>query len=105
MDIYGRIKQRRKFLKMSQETLAQKTGYTDRSSIARIEAGNIDLPQSKLVKIADALNTTPAFLMGWKENAIVKKIEKLDEIDLMRLNERIDTMLEAEKYKGANHVD
>lgn len=50
---------------MTQEELARLTGYTDRSSIARIEKGEIDLPQSKIKQFAKALGTTPGHLMGW----------------------------------------
>lgn len=66
MDIlYKRIRERRESLGMSQEELAIKTGYTSRSSIAKIEKGLVDLQQSKIVAMADALHTTPAYLMGW----------------------------------------
>ena len=52
---------------ISQDELAKKTGYTSRSSIAKIESGLVDLPQSKIVAFANALNTTPAYLMGWND--------------------------------------
>lgn len=61
---YIRIKQLRKALKLSQEELALKTGYTDRSTIAKIEAGKIDLGQKKLMVFADALETSTAYLLG-----------------------------------------
>ena len=67
MDINIRIKNRRLELGLSQDDLAQKAGYTSRSSINKIEAGKIDLPQSKIEAIAKALQTTPAYLMGWEE--------------------------------------
>lgn len=67
MTIYDRIKLRREELGMSQEDLAKLTGYTDRSSIAKIENGVNDITQSKVVTFAKALNTTPAYLMGWDE--------------------------------------
>ena len=50
---------------MSQEELAIKAGYTSRSSINKIELGLIDVPQSKIIMLADALGCTPAYLMGW----------------------------------------
>lgn len=37
LDLYKNIKERRLALKMSQDTLAELTGYKDRSSIAKIE--------------------------------------------------------------------
>ena len=65
LQLYENIKIRRKAAKMTQEELARLTGYTDRSSIARIEKGEIDLPQSKIKQFAQALGTTPGHLMGW----------------------------------------
>lgn len=67
MDLYKRIRTKRLELKMSQDELAKKTGYTSRSSINKIESGQVDLPQSKIIAFAKALNTTPAYLMGWEE--------------------------------------
>lgn len=61
--LYENIKKLRKEKHMSQERLAEMVGYTDRSSIAKIENGLVDLPQSKIVDIARALNTTPGALM------------------------------------------
>lgn len=58
----------RKQLGWSQEELAKKMGYKTKSSINKIELGKSDIPQSKIVKFADVLGTTPAFLMGWSEN-------------------------------------
>lgn len=63
--IYENIKKLRLELGMSQEELARKTGYSDRSSIAKIESGKVDLTNSKIVDFAKALNTTPSALMGW----------------------------------------
>jgi transcriptional regulator with XRE-family HTH domain len=67
LQLYENIKTRRKAARMTQEELARLTGYTDRSSIARIEKGEIDLPQSKIKQFATALGTTPSDLLGWKE--------------------------------------
>ena len=49
---------------MTQGELAQKVGYTSHSSIAKVESGTIDLPQSKIEAIAKALQTSPAYLLG-----------------------------------------
>lgn len=67
MTIGQRIKQRREALKMSQEELAQKIGYKSRSSINKIELDLYNLKQSKIKAIADALQTTPSYIMGWEE--------------------------------------
>ena len=65
IQLYTNIKERRKALKMSQDELAKKTGYTDRSSIAKIEKGEVDLSQSKIIQFAKALDISPGDLMGW----------------------------------------
>ena len=67
--LYDRIKELRKQRKISQEKLAKMTGYTDRSSIAKIEKGKVDLSETKIQLFASALNTTPAYLMGWEDEA------------------------------------
>lgn len=69
MTIGERIKYRREELKMSQEELAHKLGYKSRSSINKIELGANNLTQSKIKAIADALDTTPSYIMGWDEPA------------------------------------
>ena len=58
------IKQRRKKLGLTQDQLARKLGYTDRSTISRIESGNNDVSTAQLYKFAEALHTTPAVLLG-----------------------------------------
>lgn len=62
--MYDRIKKLRETLKISQDELAQQLGYTSRSSISKIENGRVDLPQSKILKISEILQTTPTYLMG-----------------------------------------
>ena len=62
-----RIREKRESLGMSQEELAKKLGYKSRSSINKIEADARNLTQSKIKSIADALQTTPSYIMGWEE--------------------------------------
>lgn len=57
----------RKRLGLTQEELANKMGYKSKSTINKIELGINDIPQSKIVKFAEVLGTTPATLMGWEE--------------------------------------
>lgn len=73
LKLYENIKTYRKAAKLTQEELAKRTGYTDRSSIARIEKGEIDLPQSKIKQFAEALGTTPGVLMGLVSESTSKK--------------------------------
>ena len=64
MNFGTQIKIRRKMLGITQAELAQIVGYTSHSSIAKVESGTIDLPQSKIEAIAKALQTSPAYLLG-----------------------------------------
>lgn len=66
--IYENIKTRRIELEMTQEELAKKLGYADKSMIAKIEAGKVDLARSKILAFASALKTSPSWLMGWDED-------------------------------------
>lgn len=77
------ITQRRKELGWTQEELAIRMGYKSKSTINKIELGINDIPQSKVVKFAEILGTTPADLMGWTEEieeAPVKMAERHFEI-------------------------
>lgn len=68
MTVIGqKIMNRRKELQMTQEELAIKLGYKSKSTINKIELGINDIPQSKVVKFAEALLTTPSYLMGWDD--------------------------------------
>lgn len=57
-----KIKQLREEYGMSQTTLANLVGYKDKTAIAKVEAGKVDLPQSKILAFANALHTTTSNL-------------------------------------------
>ena len=117
MELYKNIRSRRIALKMTQQELAQKLGYKSTSTIAKIESGENDIPQAKLGAFANALNTTPAALMGLNivaptqnlpENTVtcmiskgkpqleklIKKLDSLSEKDLNRLLSVIKPLIE-----------
>ncbi len=81
MDIYNRIRFRREQLGMSQEELAKKIGYKDRTAVSRLEAGKRQIKQSMIQQLADALHTTPSYLMGWEE----EETEQISEEDRILL--------------------
>lgn len=64
MQLYENIKKRRNELNMTQTELAQKTGYSDKSMIAKIEKGTVDIPISKIDEFAKALHISAGDLMG-----------------------------------------
>ena len=92
-DIGERIKKLRLERKMSVEELAKKIGK-NKATVYRYEKNDIEsMPYTVLVPIAEALNTTPAYLLGWESNGKInanlghvlkelrlKKNKKLSEI-------------------------
>lgn len=118
LELYANIKRYRKAAKMTQEELARMAGYTDRSSIAKIEKGQFDLSQSKIKQFADIFGVTPGQLMGWDSDPaeagalaamVIKDPEafqfmrdfmKLDEVDRYALRLVLESMkIKKEKKK------
>lgn len=65
MSVGNRIKQRRIEMGLSIEELGKRLGK-NRSTVYRYETGYIEnLPLDVIPPIAEALGTTPAYLMGW----------------------------------------
>ncbi len=116
LEIYKNIRFFRKKRKMSQEQLAKLTGYTDRSSIAKIEKGEIDIPQSKITLFANALNIDAGTLMGdtgldtfnslhAKQATLVTKFESLSEEKKQTVLDYIDFLQKQEHRPGADDSD
>ena len=72
MNIGQRIRNRRIELGLTQDEVAQKTGYKSRSSINKIECSR-NLPLTKVEKMASALECSPSYLMGWEDEEIEKQ--------------------------------
>lgn len=68
MTIGDRIKNRRIELGMTQQELAVKMGFKTRSHISLLEQGDRNIPISKIKKLANALEVSPEYLMGWEDN-------------------------------------
>lgn len=96
-----RIMERRQQLGLTQEDLAFRMGYKTKSAINKIELGINDVSQTKVVKFAEALHTSVAYLMGWEEKTekptaqddglseakrkLIEKIKKLPEDQILLL--------------------
>lgn len=99
------IQKKRKELGMTQETLAKLTGYTSRTSIAKIEAGTVDLAQSKIKQFADALHTTPSCLMGWEENLEQANTDVLVDLDTLEYIKKLIKLSDISKNVIYNMID
>ncbi len=75
MTIGERIRIRREELHMTQTELALKIGYKTKAAVCKIESGERLLPQTKIKPVADALQTTTEYIMGWEE-----QVPELDEL-------------------------
>lgn len=80
-----RIRARRKELKLTQTQLAELTGYSDKTAISKIEGSHTDLNQTKIMIFADALQTSPQYLMGWTEDPKIKTKADFMEDELMNI--------------------
>ena len=69
MTIGTRIKNKREELGIAQVELARKIGCT-KQTIYKYENDIVtNIPSDNVEKLANALNTTPAYLMGWDNAA------------------------------------
>jgi transcriptional regulator with XRE-family HTH domain len=67
MEIGEKIKKRRLELGWSQRELAYKMGYTNNSTLVKIEKGIVDVSQSRIVQFSEVLGVSIAWLMDWEE--------------------------------------
>ena len=119
MTLYDRIRTRREQLNMSQEELAKRLGYKSRSTIAKIESGENDITQSKIVAFAKALGVKPGYLMGWEdvpeptsslsltqqEETHIKKYRQLDADGKEEIDDIIDIKLAKLQRKAEEDVE
>lgn len=109
MNIGEKIKQRRQELKWSQRELCARMGYSNHSTIGKIEAGAVDIPQSKIVKFAEVLGVSVAYLMDWDKieqknddiSDIVKKLRT--DKEFLELVKTLNS-LDEEKIKGVKQM-
>lgn len=82
MNIGQRIKNMRLKNNLTQDELALRINTT-KQTIHKYENGIItNIPSSKIEAIANVLNTTPDYLMGWTEETSHKSSEHDDYINL-----------------------
>ena len=95
MTIGEKIKEIRELKGMTQLELAQKCGYKDRSTIAKIESGTNDIPRNKLLAIAKALDVTPGELLA----------DAIDDAEFRRLKAYYDTLNDSQRKTLVNYAE
>lgn len=77
MNMYDRIRSLRVQQGLTQEDVAKALGYNTRSTISRIEKGEIELPQPKIEAFAKVLGVTPIYLMFGPVQDVPETIKKV----------------------------
>lgn len=104
-----KIKERRIELGLSQLELAKRMGYTNKSTISKIENNLLDISQKRIKEFSECLQTTIPYLMGFEEANVEMQVE-LGEINDQRerylsMYERYMTLNEGQKELVNNLVD
>ena len=88
-----KVRQRREELGLTQEELAHRMGFQTKSAINKIEKDVNDINQSKLIKLAEALECSPAyFIDNEKSNVeasnklVLTYAEKLSQLSPEKIN-------------------
>lgn len=104
--LYKNIKTLREERGMSQTQLADLTGYTHRSSITKIEKGEVDLPLSKVEQFAKVFGKEPGDIVGWEDDdtekeespKIMEYYEKLNDTGKHEAEKRVMELTEIPRY-------
>ena len=109
-----RVRELREKLKLSQEALGARLGYTGRAAISKIETGVNGIPSDKINDFACELHTSSSYLLGetnisedvWhvislgnpvltdSDKALIEKLHALSEEDQVKVRDLIEWLLE-----------
>lgn len=88
-----KVRQRREELGLTQEELAHKMGFQTKSAINKIEKDVNDINQSKLIKLAEALECSPSYFIDNQQSnpdasneIVMAYAEKLSQLPPEKLN-------------------
>jgi transcriptional regulator with XRE-family HTH domain len=112
-DVSNKIKELRKAKNMTLEEVGKKVGV-GKSTVRKWETGMIvNMKRDKIAALAKALDTTPAYLLGWEEEqkkndiqadiilkmrtdttfmSVVESLYKLDNDKLVSINQMLNTL-------------
>lgn len=107
MDIGLRIKKRRLEKGLSQDEVAEKINTT-KQTIYKYETGIItNIPASKIESLANILDTTPAYLMGWTDSADfdISSIPGINPLPKMVKKPRLGTIACGEPILAVENIE
>lgn len=110
MTIGQRIKKVRMQIGLSQVDLADKINVT-KQTLYKYENGIVtNIPSDKIEAVANLCHVSPGYLMGWEgssaeepqhqdpDQAVLDLYHRLDSTDQAKVVERMEVLLEADKY-------
>lgn len=113
MKLYENIKYLRLSHNWSQEDLALRLGYKDRTIISKIESGNVDLSLSKVLSFANIFGVDPVDLLGLDDMAInpdlspseqilISRYRQLNEEGQMKVSDYVEDLVRSGRYIKAD---
>jgi transcriptional regulator with XRE-family HTH domain len=110
MNLGQRLKHLREKSNLTLEEVGKQIGV-NKATVQRYESGVLDVTRKMAIKLADILQTTPAYIMGWSEKddlnftddekCIIIKYRLLDERGKQAVN---DTLLREYLYTAASGI-
>ena len=111
MEIYEKIKNRRKELGLTADYVAEVLGVS-RSTVYRYESSEIEkFPINSLIPLCKVLKCSPGYLMGWddtkpaapvkdlKKEELIRNYDKLNDSGKERLLEESRLLAESSSYR------
>lgn len=108
MIVGERIRARRLEMGLSVRELARRMGYADHSTLSRIERGEVELVQSRIVQFARELDTTPRHLMGWDvpaDEAGTLAAKVLKDPDIYHTVKKLLALSKSDQYTARMVID
>lgn len=75
MNIGSRLKALREARGLTLEQVGDYVGV-NKATVQRYEIGNIDIKRNVAIKLAECLDTTPSYIMGWTDNPFRPETEE-----------------------------
>lgn len=72
LTIGDRVRNRREALGLTQDDLAERAGYCNKTAISKLEHLGNDISMKQVRRLAKALDCTMEYLMGWQDRPDVK---------------------------------
>lgn len=97
MDVKEILKNRRIEKQLTLDDVGRLVGVSA-ATISRWESGDIaNMKRDKIVKLAKALDISPAVIMGWDESVLPNDIQQLQDPDVRRIERARQKMPESDK--------